>query len=159
MGIVASERCSLKREWNIPRGKISPWLGDIEADQEALCAEWAVGAVLGTLPDCTHHPGPDDGTDLRIPNLTVQVKLNHYPDGDLYVNAGEEITSDVAVLVVPEGDYLCLCGWVDRETFHREATIKNYGYGDRLAYPRSKLFGMNRLMRRLLNAGEIQEIV
>lgn len=148
---VAQERCEYKTSRGIPRKKVSPRIGSTQADYEALCAEWAVGALLGGDPDLSHFSGKDDGTDIVIPQLSVQVKLNHYEDGDLYLNEGEELKADVAVLVIPDGKYLRLAGWIDRDTFEASASTTDYGYGPRKYVAQSSLFGMNTLMRRLLN--------
>lgn len=136
----------MKRNWHIPSGKISPRHTNETIDYESLRSEWAVAAVLGGSPDYRHYPGPDEGHDLIINGVTVQVKFNHYPDGDLYIMGDEEMTADIAILVTPRDNLLALVGWTTKEEFESKHRIVDYGYGSRKALPQSELKGMRDLL-------------
>jgi hypothetical protein len=137
----------MKKMFGIASGKAAHWLSQVQADFESLESEWAVAAVLGGKPDYRHYPGPDDGHDLMVNGTSIQVKLNHYEDGDLYVNYDENMNSDIAVLVTPAGDHLfALKGWTTGTDFESLHEVRDYGYGKRKALPQTKLHPMRRLI-------------
>lgn len=84
-------------------------------------AEVAVAAWLGLRLERLH-AGPDGGVDLALPFGSLQVKFNHYADGDLYTpHYDPELHADMAVLVRPHGRDLRVGGWIDRATFTAQA--------------------------------------
>jgi hypothetical protein len=101
--------------------------------------EQAVGQALGIPVDTTVMVGGDDGSDMVLDGMTIQVKTSQLKS--LIFNAPWLFKSDIAIMVQFVGadktrswedPQFKIWGYIDRETFLSNHYKKNYGYGERL---------------------------
>jgi hypothetical protein len=91
---------------------------------------------------------PDDGSDLRLGELTINVKWTPRPDGHLiYPEARRDrLCADLFVLVTGgEPEWFVARGWVSRDRFRR-APVDDVGYGPTLMVPTAWLMPMLNLL-------------
>lgn len=82
------------------------------------------------------HGGDRHAPDVVVGRIGIEVKSSKYSPPHLKFNNMGEFprTSHIAVVVHVDVHrrVATLWGWVDRRKFVEEATVKDYGYGDRL---------------------------
>lgn len=145
---LAEGRCLPKRKAGIPQGKYDRKRDQVATDYDGLCGEYAAATALRTHLDEELYLHGDPGYDLILDGETVQVKYNHYPYGDLYVNTPDELTADIAVLTTATArpDVVRVAGWTRREAFLSRHRAKNYGYGRRCAMAQDELEGVTQCL-------------
>ena len=130
--VLAHKRNDPKIAYAVPNYRFDESHSDFDIHYVGVLAEIAVAKVLGISVDKNIDLGGDQKFDLVWKGLKIQVKYNHYSWGELYLVKGEPLVADVYVLVVGDIHKMTIKGWATRNDFAK-ATIKNYGYGERLA--------------------------
>jgi hypothetical protein len=137
---LAHMRCSHKVALGVCSRGYNPRRSREEIDYDGLLGEQAVGVLLASPIDTAIYDGGDPGYDITYHGKTIQVKLNTYPNGDLYFSSLDEFIADIAILVTPvKDDVYRIAGWVSRDEFMGMYQEKDYGYGTRYAVPQDKL--------------------
>lgn len=134
----------------VPSRKVDRNRDDLEINFIGVIAEKAVASLLGTHIDRAERMG-DGGVDLAVGGKTIQVKFNTYANGDLYFNSLTDFAADIGVLVVPHREKLKVVGWIEREEFRERATVRDFGYGERVCVRQSQLRPMPGLRWLLTN--------
>jgi hypothetical protein len=100
--------------------------------------EQAIGQALGFPVDTTVLVGGDNGSDMVIDGMTIQVKTSQLKS--LIFNQLWQFKSDIAILVQYVGEdktkseedpRFVILGYVDKATFKEKHYRKDYGYGER----------------------------
>lgn len=119
---------------------------DFETHLIGMMGEYAVARHFGIKVDSTVSPAGDDKvTDLTIGGSTVQVKtrLPQRPPLYLYFNSPGLFRADCAICAcVTSPATVELVGWIQKDTFVREAKELNFGYGSRYGVPEDRLADM-----------------
>lgn len=101
--------------------------------------EQAIGQALGFPVDTTVLVGGDNGSDMTVGDITIQVKTSQLKS--LIFNAPWLFKSDIAILVQFVGEdktrseedpRFVIWGYVDKATFKQNHYKRDYGYGERL---------------------------
>jgi hypothetical protein len=153
MADLAFRRNSKKERHGVKSRKVDKELGEEEAHYVGLKAELAVSKLLGAHMDTRNTLEGDDGKDIIYRGLTVDIK---YSQRDLKFRPGT-FKADLVILVQPlsSGEHtyagqtvtaepddnvktkpkfawanVLVVGWVSRERFEAEHTMRNFGYND-----------------------------
>jgi uncharacterized protein YunC (DUF1805 family) len=117
-------------------------ISDWDVQYIGLKGEAAVAKLLGLKIDRRVMDGGDDGRDLFWRGRTIQVKAS-FPAQTLHllINDSNSLKCDYLVSVVTDKltSAARIHGWIKTVDFLQSATIKNMGYGDRMALPIDKL--------------------
>jgi hypothetical protein len=133
---------SLKESRGIQTKKIDPNYSDWDVQFIGLKGEAGAAKFLGCKIDRRVMDGGDDGRDLRWQGRTIQVKTSRpRNEQDLIVTDSASLKTDLMFLAVTdiETPAIRLMGWIPTVEFLMLAEIQNYGYGDRMRLPASKL--------------------
>jgi len=102
-------------------------------------AELAVAKCL----DIPHfyQPGFDDGSDMYLGDISIDVKATFYPSGQLLFRSAEHFKANCAVLVTSTeaDDVMLLAGWLPRKKFLERAIEVDLGRGPTLACTQDEL--------------------
>ena len=108
-------------------------------------AELAVAKCLG-IPHF-HQPGFDDGSDMYLGDISIDVKATFHASGHLLFRTAEHFKASCAVLVTSTDadDVMLLAGWLPRKQFLERAFEIDLGGGPTLACRQNKLLPMSEL--------------
>jgi hypothetical protein len=127
---AATLRWQLARASGVVNQRRDGGRGDNDVDLLGIKAETAVSKVLG----CNHNVfqlGVDDGVDMFLGNIGVDVKSTFYENGKLLFKSSEAFKANCSVLVTAskESDVMIVAGWIPRKDFHAKAQSEDLGHG------------------------------
>jgi len=137
-----------KRGRGIPAGKMDFGKSNFLVEVVGIKGEAAVAKYLGVKIDRSIQDEGDGGRDLTWRGRTIQVKSSFPADTlHLLVNDSDSLKCDHLVFVVTDEitPAARIYGWIRTVDFLQSATIKNMGYGDRLALPVERLHPISTL--------------
>lgn len=106
-----------------------------------ILGEIAYARHYGVPVDSNLDPLGDDGFDLRILGLSIDVKTTKYSPPILKINSMDDMKSDMLALALVQGGcFIELCGFCDRERLKSRGYKHDFGYGERLCINQSDLF-------------------
>ena len=108
-------------------------------------AELAVARCLG-IPHF-YQPGFDDGSDMYLGDISIDVKATFHPSGQLLFRTAEHFKASCAVLVTSTDadDVMLLAGWLPRKQFLERAVEVDLGHGPTLACKQGELLPISEL--------------
>lgn len=123
-------RWQLARASGVANQRRDSGRNDNDVDLLGIKAEAVVSKVLG----CNHNVfqlGVDDGVDMFLGNVGIDVKSTFHENGKLLFKSLEAFKASCAVLVTAskESDVMIIKGWIPRKNFHAEAQSEDLGHG------------------------------
>ena len=137
-----------KRGRGIPPGEMDFGKSKFLVDVVGIKGEAAVAKYLGVKIDRSIQDKGDGGRDLTWKGRSIQVKTSFPADTlHLLVNDSDSLKCDYLIFVVTDEvtPKARIYGWIKTVDFLQTATIKNMGYGDRMAMPIERLHPMSTL--------------
>ena len=147
----ASARNKIKKNWRVPNHRHDRQRSDWEINFFGLMGEAGLAQALCLKPDWSLLIGGDGGIDLKLGELTVQVKtpLSAGTKNWLYFDYAGKFQCDLAALcnIDSSETAVVIRGLVKKEIFFERCEQKNFGYGNRLALHASNLFSADPLIQ------------
>lgn len=108
--------------------------------------------AVAKLYDVSYNPntlGVDDGVDLWLGEISIDVKSTFYPTGQLLFKSLEAFKSRAAVLVTKTDDenVMDVAGCISRKAFVEKAVQTDLGRGKCFVMPQDQLWGVDELWR------------
>ena len=128
------QRC-VKRATGVNSKKYDKNKSEYELHYIGAMGEFAVAKHLVVPLDEAVYAIGDDGTDLMVNGWKCHVKTFAFPAKriDYFIDGMNEFTADVGIFAqVLSPVRVKVAGCISRARFESTATVKNYGYGDRL---------------------------
>jgi len=132
---AAAARWQLARASGVKNQRRDGGRDDSDVDYLGIRAELAV-AKLYQLDYSPSVIGIDNGSDVWMGDISVDVKSTFHPTGKLLFKSIEAFKSDVTVLVTAvrhQGyeviDEMCVVGWMNKEDFSFYAQEVDLGHG------------------------------
>lgn len=132
---AAAARWQLARASGVKNQRRDGGRGDNDVDYLGIRAELAV-SKLYQLDYSPSVIGIDDGSDVWMGNISIDVKSTFHPTGKLLFKSLDAFKSDVTVLVtaVREQGYevtdeMSVVGWMSKEDFIANAEEVDLGHG------------------------------
>ena len=142
---AANFRWQLNRMSGIVNSKVDESRSQDVIDLIGVKAELAVAKCL----DIPHfyQPGYDDGSDMFLGDISIDVKATFHPSGQLLFRSAEHFKANCAVLVTSTetDDVMLLAGWLPRKQFLERAIEVDLGRGPTLACKQDELLPMSEL--------------
>jgi len=142
---AANFRWMLGRMSGIVDQKVDESRTQSSVEMLGVKAERAVAKCL----DIPHffQPGFDDGSDMFLGDISIDVKATFHPSGQLLFRTAEHFKASCAVLVTSTDadDVMMLVGWLPRKQFLERAVEIDLGHGPTLACKQTKLLPMSEL--------------
>lgn len=147
----ASARNRIKKDWGVPNHRHDRRRSDWEINFFGLMGEAGLAQALCLQPDWSLLVSGDGGVDLKLGELTVQVKtpLSAGTKNWLYFDHAGRFQCDLAALcnIDSSETAVVIRGFVHKDVFFEHCISKNFGYGDRLALHASHLFSADPLIQ------------
>ena len=135
----AEERQLNKEARQVTSKIFDPSKSDLQIHLEGMRAEFAAAKLLGASLNWELLIGGDNNRgDLTLSDgrsVSVKFRKKRGWDFALYSANPDEFKEDIGVLVYPSDTHyraLDVFGWITREDFLKNSTVRNYKYGDRL---------------------------
>lgn len=149
---AASLRWQLARSAGVYNQRRDDTRDDTEVDLLGIKGEMAVAKAY----DLTFNPfamGIDDGSDMFFMNRGIDVKTSFHREGNLCFKHIDAFKADIAVFatVSERDDVMLIQGWVTRERYRKEATVRDMGSGRAMALPINRLSLPEKLWRFFTN--------
>jgi hypothetical protein len=150
---LAHRRNDRKEKLKIRSKKFDPSKSEWDAHYTGILGELGAARALGLPIDTRELLSGDNGIDLEIAGLSIEIRYRTKQGWDFALNGSDVsfLKSDIGILVWP-GDYpnsVELVGWTTRIHILSQGEIMNFGYGDRLVLPHSKTLDMSKLQNIL----------
>lgn len=122
-----------------------------EANIWGFKAEFAVARLFNIEPP-TINVVTDNGVDLWMDDISIDVKFSNKERGPLIFDTADKFKADIAVLVgrTDKDRTMRINGWASKQTFVDRATHYNFGYGDRLKMDMSDIDPIELLWRKMM---------
>jgi hypothetical protein len=122
-----------------------------EANIWGFKAEFAVARLFDIEPP-TVNVVTDNGVDLWMDDISIDVKFSNKERGPLIFDTADKFKADVAVLVgrTDKDRTLRVNGWVSKQTFVDHAVAHDFGYGERLKMDVSDIDPIEVLWRKMM---------
>lgn len=127
---AAALRWQLARASGVVNQRKDTDSSDDDIDYLGIRAELAAAKVLG----CDYTPsalGIDEGIDMFIDDLSIDVKSTFHQSGKLLFKSLPAFKSDIAILVTATAweEKMNVCGWVSQDRFKEKAEETDFGKG------------------------------
>jgi len=127
---AAALRWQLARASGVVNQRKDTDSSDDDVDYLGIRGELAVAKVLG----CDYTPsalGIDEGIDMFINDLSIDVKSTFHQSGKLLFKSIPAFKSDIAILVTATAweEKMNVCGWVSLGRFKEKAEESDFGKG------------------------------
>ena len=118
---------------------------DQDLDMLGLMAELAVAKVF-SIKHSPFQMGVDDGSDMYLGNISIDVKSTFYPTGKLLFKSKASFKSDCAVLACKIAkNQINVVGFIPRSIFLDKAIEINLGHGKGWAIEQNQLMQLGKL--------------
>jgi len=142
---AANFRWQLSRMSGMVNQKVDESRTEDVVEMLGVKAELAVAKCL----DIPHffQPGFDDGSDMFLGDISIDVKATFHAGGQLLFRSAEHFKANCAVLVTSTeaDDVMLLAGWLPRKQFLVCAVEVDLGRGPTLACKQDELLPMSEL--------------
>jgi len=122
-----------------------------EANIWGFKAEFAVARLFDIEPP-TINVVTDNGVDLWMDDVSIDVKFSNKERGPLIFDTADKFKADIAVLVgrTDSDRTLRVNGWISKQAFVDRAKPHNFGYGNRLRMDVSDIDPIEMLWRKMM---------
>jgi hypothetical protein len=151
---LAHLRNDRKEAMGIRSKKFDPSKSEWDAHYQGILGELGAARALGLDIDQEEILSGDAGVDLTLPSgLSVEIRYRTVRGWDFALNGSDVsyLKSDIGVLVWPGEipNSVELVGWTTRVHMVKWAKSMNFGYGDRMVMPFSKMLSMSMFPGRI----------
>ena len=137
---IGKERFKNARSKGIYNARKGPQ-SDLETDLEGVGSELAAAKLLNLWPDLQIKKIPDH--DLKILNMTIDVKTTKYKTGRLIAGLGKsDKPCDYYMLMIGSLPTYSLAGFAKQEKLLNENTITDLGWGKLHALDQKELISL-----------------
>ena len=141
---AAAMRWQLARASDVGNQRRDGNRDDDALDRLGVMAELVVAKIFDL--DHQHLIGVDDGTDLWVDDLSIDVKATFHDGGHLLFKSREAFKADCSVLVCQLApDTYRVAGYASKQTFLKKAQEKDFGHGPGWALEQEELDPLGKL--------------
>jgi len=141
---AAAMRWQLARASGVVNQRRDKGRSDADLDLLGVKAEFAVSKVFDL--DHIHAVGVDDGRDIWLGDISVDVKATFYTTGRLLFKKPEAFKADCSILVCQQSpDLMHVVGYIPRTHFLDQAYEIDLGHGKGWAMDQENLLPLSKL--------------
>jgi hypothetical protein len=144
---LARKRCENKIENNVRSKKVDQSKTETGVHVEGVAGEFACASVFDVDVNRNIDESGDDGYDLVIPPLTIEVKTRSGPGDFAMYNNSDDLSADIGILCwgIKNTNSVRVYGWISRTMWKVRAQTLYFGKQKRRGIKRKKMRPINEL--------------